>query len=532
MSEDNLKYLPISPYPGIKPFSFGERNVFFARVREIRALIRLIVLHRGVLLYSESGTGKSSFINAGLMKRAIEENYQPERIRIQPQSDGEIIVERISVNADSTLPYLPSIFSEDDEQDRIVMSVDTFLETLTVKGKGNFPLLIFDQFEEWITLFEEGKKRKRANRFKFSQKKVKNAIVEIINDHTLPVKVLLSFREDYLARMSPIFDLCPDLPDQFLQLKNLHGDDILKIIRGPFEEYPEKYLNAIDSELAQIILTQFEERKQGTAIRLSEVQIVCRSLYDSFSEEHKYEEIFESLGGVQGILENYLERSIEKLPDYQKDPSIALLSRLVTMSGTRNVISEGDLLDYVKLENDISVEILKETLTSLEQDARLVRKELRREVYYYEIISEFLIEWIRKKSRQRQNQKRISEYKLENEEKEERLKIERKKLRRARYLSVFGISLSVISILAFVIAFENYIKSEENYRLLNEEKKERLNLEIKELFETADALKDAKYYDGAIKFLDSIRTLDESKPTKIRIDSLRVIYLSSKTNVE
>ena len=65
MSDDTLtNYLPDRPYPGIEPFSYAERGVFFAREGEARKLNRLIVLYRGVLLYSDSGTGKSSLVNA------------------------------------------------------------------------------------------------------------------------------------------------------------------------------------------------------------------------------------------------------------------------------------------------------------------------------------------------------------------------------------------------------------------------------------------------------------------------------------
>jgi len=45
--------------------------------------------------------------------------------------------------------------------------------------------------------------------------------------------------------------------------------------------------------------------------------------------------------------------------------------------------------------------VLDETLNSLEQKAKLVRREWRREVYYYEIASEFLVPWIRRQARQR-----------------------------------------------------------------------------------------------------------------------------------
>ncbi len=135
-------YLPDSPYPGIEPFSYAGRNVFFARGAEARTLVRLIVIYRGVLLYSDSGIGKSSLVNAGLIPLAIDEGYQPERIRVQPRRGGEIIVERLSEKADGEPPFLPSIFAPDERQEHVVLSVEKFLETLRQRARAVRPLLI------------------------------------------------------------------------------------------------------------------------------------------------------------------------------------------------------------------------------------------------------------------------------------------------------------------------------------------------------------------------------------------------------
>src|SRR5688500_9488087 len=95
MSEPLKADLPAIPYPGIEPFGYAERKVFFARAAESRRRIRLIALYRGVLLYAGSGLGKSSLVNAGVIPKAIEEGYQPERLRVQARMNEEILVESI-----------------------------------------------------------------------------------------------------------------------------------------------------------------------------------------------------------------------------------------------------------------------------------------------------------------------------------------------------------------------------------------------------------------------------------------------------
>src|SRR4051812_45640105 len=57
----------VQPYVGPRPFEFDERDIFFGRVREADELASRVISHAAVLFYAQSGTGKSSLINAGLI---------------------------------------------------------------------------------------------------------------------------------------------------------------------------------------------------------------------------------------------------------------------------------------------------------------------------------------------------------------------------------------------------------------------------------------------------------------------------------
>ena len=438
-------HLPDLPFPGIDPFNYAERNVFFAREQESRALIRLVVIHRGVLLYSDSGTGKSSLINAGLLPHAVAEGFQPEKIRVQPRQDEEIIVERLSESAHAGPPFLPSLFSADEEEERVVLPVASFLETIKKKAPSTRPLLIFDQFEEWFTLFEEGAKRKQAGEAQAAQVNIRDAILSLLRETKLPVKILLVLREDYLAKLTPFFKRYPNLPDQYLRLTPLKGTEIKRIIRGPFEDNPGHYEPEIPAALAQKIRQEFEGRSGGEPVRLSEVQIVCRTLHESGKGGNELEAYFDQHGGVQGILEEYLRQALESLPKNQQDPAIGLLSRMITAAGTRNVISGEDVISRVENEDKISRNVLGKTLDSLEQETKLVRRERRREVYYYEIASEFLVGWIRTKARERAERLRAEE--TERALLEERKKAE-EQARIAAKLRKRAVAVLIVSLFA------------------------------------------------------------------------------------
>jgi hypothetical protein len=361
----------------------------------------------------------------------------------------EIIAERISESVASEQRFLPSVFAADDDHKTMVLSVEAFLKTLNQTADAVRPLLIFDQFEEWITLFEDGSTTQSAQAVKASQYKIRDAIVSLINDRELPVKVLIVLREDYLARLAPLFERCPSLPDHYLRLTSLRGDQVYQAIRGPFEKYPDKYLPELSTALAKKIQNQFEVRSAGSDIRLTEVQIVCRSLFESGVPEPELEGRFADQG-VQGILEAYLERALESLEPDQQDAAVALLARMVTPAGTRNVISGDDLLSRVEHEEDISRELLSQTLDSLEREAKLVRRERRREVYYYEIASEFLVTWIRIKGRQRQRLAAADA--AAKRERQTALQRRNKLLVRA---GIVGLVLAIAALILAVIAVRN-----------------------------------------------------------------------------
>ncbi|HEX8490884.1 MAG TPA: hypothetical protein VF626_07700, partial [Chthoniobacterales bacterium] len=97
--------LPREPYRGIEPFRFIDRPIFFERRDETRRLIRLVSIYRGTLLYGESGTGKSSVINAGFIPAMLEEGFLPERLRVQPLPGGELVVERLALTDEGTAPF-------------------------------------------------------------------------------------------------------------------------------------------------------------------------------------------------------------------------------------------------------------------------------------------------------------------------------------------------------------------------------------------------------------------------------------------
>ena len=435
------------PYPGIDPFSYAFRDVFYARDAEAEEVLQKLVLHRTILLYAESGVGKSSLLNAGVIPRAVARSFQPERIRVTPDPGQEFVIERIATGEGG---YLPSLFAFAGEAAHEVLSADAFVARVRahadqLRGMSDVrrPLLIFDQFEEWTTLVQDAALSGRGEEARAAQKRIGEAILSLVRDRTLPVKVMLAFREDYLGSLTPLVQEYPDLNDSFVRLEPLGGNDILDAVRGPFVH--GGYSPPIPMELATSIRDEFVRKAGGGPIRVTEVQIVCERLYRDVIDGKSWLEAYEQRKGVQAILEGDLESRLSSLPSGARDQAVALLGCLLTADGTRNVVSAPTLLSLVKSEGAWPAESLRATLRRLEKDAHLIVQSARRGVSYFEIASEFLVPWIRARSEER----RLSR---EREEAEQQQRLtERQHQTRVRNARVIGVLLAALAAAVLLI---------------------------------------------------------------------------------
>jgi hypothetical protein len=410
--------------------------LFAARDDETWELLSKVTLYRAMLLYGESGAGKSSLINAGLLPQALEDNYVPNRLRVQPFVDREIRVERI-VQQDGPNPtYLPSTFHPITAPDKISgpdsesfeLSLGAFAQQLSeacsrpdlqTTDPENFgdgliyestaprPLLIFDQFEEFITLFETRQRSQQSpatgEDLRHLQRKILDALVTLIHDTNLPLKIVFVFREDFLAKLDLLFDYCPELIDQALRLVPPHVSALAEIIRQPFVtpelrahfKDTEESGSELTEELAKGIAADLSELSDNHLINLSELQIVCLLLWRSRDPEARYRE-----KRAKGLLEEYAAGVVGQFPPELQDKAVALLAEMLTGSNTRNIVSGADLKVTGKNEG-MSEHQVDMVLNELCRN-QIVRRERHRELFFYELASEYLVSWIKERSRQRE----------------------------------------------------------------------------------------------------------------------------------
>jgi hypothetical protein len=406
---------PAQPFRGIAPFRFLDQPIFFGRLAESQRLLRLVTMFRGVLLYGDSGAGKSSLLNARFIPEAIADGFLPERIRIQPKPGAEIVLDRIAVRERGLPPFLPSNLVRDAETPRAIFSCDQLREQISRADVQGYPLLVFDQFEEFVTLFEVAPRTpQEREQAKEAQTQLLELLVHFLVASHAPVKLLFAFREDYFTKLQKLFARCRDLMDQSLRLLPPSVDDLPLAIRGPFEKNPGMFANPLAPAVCEQLETELRARSSAGLQNPSEVQIAGLMLWLAKDPAELL-----ARRKVQGLLEDYLVQQLEALSPAERAPAVALLSCLVTEAGTRNIVSRSDLIERVTESESVTEEAAAASLDTLVQKTGLVRQEFREEAAFYQIISEFLVPWIRAQKAERARLEAIEHERAEAEQQRE-----------------------------------------------------------------------------------------------------------------
>ena len=333
------------------------------------------------------------------MPLLLERGFAPVRVRVQPREDAELVIEPWSASDDPDgSPTASSGTAGGDRAERMILSVSGFSEYLAGELDGRGPFVIFDQFEELVTLFDTPPAQ-------VLQRRLTELIAKLLHG-PLPVKLLLSFRDDYLGKVKELLADCPELVDQALRLAPPSVDALPTIISGPFDRYPGHFDHPLPPGVREQLIDALAERFGAGEVSLSEVQTVCLRLWQSDTPETLLEQ-----RGVQGLLEDYLGEAIDQMPQQLQGAAIALLAQMITDAGTRNVISAADLFQRVREhEGRHPPAVLEQALERLSQ-SRLVRRERRRDLDLYEITTEFLVPWIshrREQHRRRRERRRLT----------------------------------------------------------------------------------------------------------------------------
>ncbi len=415
-------------YPGVKPFTPEEQDLFFGREKDIADLFTLIFVRQIVVLYGKSGYGKSSLINAGIIpKLQAETKFKPFTIRFTNYIDKENTPSPTDTVRGRLSAELPD---QSSPLDQLLVREDSFwylIKTRQWLQETSQVVLIFDQFEE---LFSYPKEQIKAFSEQLSQllyttipvqfRKPLNELDErgeLSDDfheflYQKPdVKVVFSVRSDRLSLLNMLTAQHPTILQHCYELDALSPHEARKAIIQPARLPKELGFGSprfsYSKEVLEAILKGVANPQDGK-IETATLQIICRYVEETLAKDQADSEVTrEMLGDITDIFRQYYEGVLNRLPPEDRQKAQRLIEEKLITGNQRNALSEA----FIKKEFDIDDKLLKTLETS-----SLLRKERDASGrLLYEVSHDTLVEPVQK----------VAELRLKKEEEEEKAELER-----------------------------------------------------------------------------------------------------------
>src|SRR5512147_452205 len=447
---------PQQPWPGLASFTEETRGFFYGRDEEITELARRVQRKLLTILFGQSGLGKTSILNAGIVPRLRQEGYCPVYVRIDyaasSPAPSEQIKQAILRATESVGRWTqPGTAVEGESLWEFLHHRDDQL--LDDAGKVLTPLVIFDQFEEIFTLAQgDDAGRQRAARFvedladlvenrlpKALEAKLDDdeSIVERFDFTRGDYRILIALREDYLAHLEAFKGEMPSITQNRMRLARMTGQQALAAVLKPG--------GALVNEEVAAAIVRFIAG--GSELRNAEVEpsllsLICRELNNARIAQGRSEISADLLAGSHDtILAEFYERALADQP-----PAVrrVIEDQLLTESGFRESLAEERLVKAFA-----GAGAAPDTLAKL-VDRRLLRVEERLDVRRVELTHDVLCSVVASSRDLRHEREARDEAERQLAAQREREAATKRALVRARTIASVCAVLMVVAILSAI----------------------------------------------------------------------------------
>jgi len=539
-----LKTMKIHRYPGVKPFTENEKHLFFGRANDSQKLFKLISLEKLVLLYSKSGLGKSSLLNAGVLPLFDElENNRSIKIRLSAKTENSLPPSQTCL---LKLPLFEQnkILQKLNIQDESLWLRMKSLQSISAKENKTY-LLVFDQFEELFTYpsaeIDQFKRqlsdllytkipaylrKSISNRLKEDEHFFSDSDLEYLN-RPLNVKVIFSIRSDRMSLLNQLTDLMPDILKNYYELGALDRKSAIQAIVEPAKELSHNYLSPQFTYSAQSIneILDYLTAKGEKNIETFQLQTICQYSENITIEKFKtnsqtterLEINTEDLGDLKNVFRSHYDNLISKLPNAEQQLAARLLieNKLII---DNNRVSLPDVV--VMKEQGVN----KELIAYLHDEHHIIRSEPNTTgTISYELSHDTLVAPILEAKKVREEAEEEARAKAEQLEKlrqaqeaaeRERTEREKERKRQRKVILMVG-SVALVAILLAIFALfqmqiaktateeaeKAQIEAQESLNQFKIAEKARQKTEANSLFQKAKNLNVFGEKEMAIKYL-------------------------------
>lgn len=374
-----------NPWLGLASYQEKDAELFFGRKKETAFLCDVIRQNYSTVIYGKSGMGKTSLINAGVIPLLAEEGFLPVYIKLEHNADRSYsrqIIEAVTRKLEEQGGELES------KADLEAMVSDeyklwSFFHTHVFWSKDNHrvvPVVFVDQFEEIFTICEN---KSDASAFfgllnDLFQLLPPDDVLRMIEENNIRIdfnetasfRLILSLREDFLARLEDYSYDIPVLKKNRVGVSPLTGLQALEVMLNPIPGIMDRQaaLKILEKVSKCAHIEDNDEVLSEISVETCILSLFCSQLFKKTIELKKDMitlEIIEKFG--DNIINNYYHECMKKL---SRDSVTYLEDRLLTSSGYRNSLAYEDVVPKYVLKNEIEhlercrlvrVEILNKT---------------------------------------------------------------------------------------------------------------------------------------------------------------------------
>lgn len=315
-----------SPFKFLNAYEKADGERFFGREDEVEQLYQMTYQSSLMLVYGQSGSGKTSLIRCGLANRFDATDWFDIYIRrgdnINRALEQALRKAALSDIAAGTSPAeaVEALYS-----DRLR------------------PIyLVFDQFEELLIL---GDRQEQQTFFQH--------IAELLHAPASHCKVILVMREEFIARLYPWEKTIPTLFSKRLRLETMSRDNLLRVITGTVADANISLESG--NATAEKILDNLSDPRSG--VQLTYLQVYLDKLYRGARKQSDPVTAFSNrlvkeTGRLDDVMADFLEEQREAIEtalpeagfELPEDALQILLEQFITPEGTKQPMETAALL--------------------------------------------------------------------------------------------------------------------------------------------------------------------------------------------
>lgn len=221
-----------NPFPGLRPFTPEDSEVYFGRDSECEELLSALLKNGYATVIGAAGVGKTSLVFGGLIGKILAANNENKSqwriINTTPGNDpfGNLAAAILgcstgAIDNDGNAALLSDLYNEDT-------TLDFIIKKHLPKTEGK-TLIVIDQFEELFRYFLQTKPEENIR----AVSRYNDLIVNSAGAGDKAIYILITIRSEFLGEISRFRDLAKLINKSSLLLSEMKDECLRDAIKGP-----------------------------------------------------------------------------------------------------------------------------------------------------------------------------------------------------------------------------------------------------------------------------------------------------------